>query len=128
MEIKSILTENAPSPGGHYSQAVVCNGLVFVSGQLSIDPKTGEKKLGSIEEQTEQVLNNIAAILKAANSDISRLLKVTIYISDMDFWSPVNTVYAKFMGENRPARAIIPTGLLHYGFLIEIDAIAAVND
>ena len=128
MEIKSILTENAPSPGGHYSQAVVCNGLVFVSGQLSIDPKTGEKKLGSIEEQTEQVLNNIAAILKAANSDISRLLKVTIYISDMDFWGPVNTVYAKFMGENRPARAIIPTGLLHYGFLIEIDAIAAVND
>jgi 2-iminobutanoate/2-iminopropanoate deaminase len=128
MEIKSILTENAPSPGGHYSQAVVCNGLVFVSGQLSIDPKTGEKKLGSIEEQTEQVLNNIAAILKAANSDISRLLKVTIYISDMDFWSPVNTVYAKFMGENRPARAIIPTGLLHYGFLIEIDAIAAGND
>jgi 2-iminobutanoate/2-iminopropanoate deaminase len=128
MEIKSILTEDAPSPGGHYSQAVVCNDLVFVSGQLSIDPQTGEKKLGSIEEQTEQILNNIAAILKAANSDMSRLLKVTIYISDMDFWSPVNTVYAKFMGENRPARAVVPTGLLHYGFLIEIDAIAAVND
>jgi 2-iminobutanoate/2-iminopropanoate deaminase len=128
MEIKSILTEDAPFPGGHYSQAVVCNGLVFVSGQLSIDPKSGERKLGSIEEQTEQVLNNIAAILKAANSDISRLLKVTIYVSDMDFWGSVNTVYAKFMGENRPARAVIPTGPLHYGFLIEIDAIAAVND
>src|SRR6185312_10646725 len=127
MEIKNILTEDAPFPGGHYSQAVVCNGLVFVSGQLSIDPKTGEKKLGSIEEQTEQVLNNIAAILKAANSDISRLLKVTIYVSDIEYWSAVNTVYSKFMGDNRPARAVIPTGLLHYGFLIEIDAVAAVN-
>jgi 2-iminobutanoate/2-iminopropanoate deaminase len=128
MEIKPILTENAPFPGGHYSQATVCNGLVFVSGQLSIDAKTGERKLGSIEEQTEQVLNNIAAILKAANSDVSRLLKVTIYVADIEFWSAVNTVYAKFMGENRPARAVIPTGLLHYGFLIEIDAVAAVNE
>lgn len=127
MEIKSILTENAPFPGGHYSQAIVCNGLVFVSGQLSIDPKTGEKKLGSIEEQTEQVLSNIAAILKTAGSDISHLLKVTIYVADIEMWSAVNTVYAKFMGENRPARAVIPTGLLHYGFLIEIDAVAAVN-
>jgi 2-iminobutanoate/2-iminopropanoate deaminase len=125
MEIKTINTENAPSPGGHYSQAVVYNRLVFVSGQLSIDPRTGEKKLGSIEEQTEQVLKNVAEILKGADSDLSRLLKVTIYISDISLWGAVNTVYARMMGEHRPARAVIPTRELHYGFLIEIEAIAA---
>lgn len=128
MQIKSIQTPNAPSPGGHYSQAIAYGGLVFVAGQLSIDPKTGEKKLGSIEEQTEQALRNVEAILKAANSDLSRVLKMTVYVSDIDLWGPVNTVYARIMGEHRPARAVIPTGDLHYGFLIEIDAIAAIRD
>jgi 2-iminobutanoate/2-iminopropanoate deaminase len=128
MEIKRIETKNAPAAGGHYSQAVVHNGLVFVSGQLSIDPLTGEKKLGSIEEQTEQVLKNVAEILKAANSDFSRVLKMTVYVADIELWGRVNEVYARVLGENRPARAIVPTGKLHYGFLIEIDAIAATPD
>lgn len=126
MEINLINTPNAPAPGGHYAQAVVCNGLVFVSGQLSIDPQTGEKKLGSIEQQTEQVLQNVSEILKAANSDLSRVLKMTVYVSDISFWGAVNEVYARVMGEHRPARAVIPTRDLHYGFLIEIDAIAAI--
>jgi 2-iminobutanoate/2-iminopropanoate deaminase len=125
MEINLVNTPNAPAPGGHYSQAVVCNGLVFVSGQLSIDPQTGEKKLGPIEQQTEQVLRNVSEILKAANSDLSRVLKMTVYVSDIGLWSAVNQVYARVMGEHRPARAVIPTRDLHYGFLIEIDAIAA---
>jgi 2-iminobutanoate/2-iminopropanoate deaminase len=128
MQIKSIQTPNAPSPGGHYSQAIVHGGLVFVAGQLSIDPKTGEKKLGSIEEQTEQALLNIEAILKAANSDLSRVLKMTVYVIDINLWGAVNTVYARIMGEHRPARAVIPTRDLHYGFLIEIEAIAATCD
>ena len=128
MNIKSVKTEDAPAPGGHYSQAVVHNGLAFVSGQLSIDPHTGEKKLGSIEEQTEQALKNVAAILKAANSDLSRVLKMTVYVADINLWGAVNTVYARFMGDHRPARAVIPTGELHYGFLVEIEAIAATND
>lgn len=127
MEIKAIQTNNAPTPAGHYSQAVVYNGLVFVAGQLSIDPKTGEKRLGSIEEQTEQALSNVSEILKAANSDLSRVLKMTVYVSDINLWAAVNSVYARVMGEHRPARAVIPTGDLHYGFLIEIDAIAAVT-
>ena len=126
--INRIQTPNAPKPGGHYSQAVVHNGLVFVSGQLSIDPRTGEKKLGSIEEQTEQALSNISEILKAANSDLSRVLKMTVYVSDIELWPAVNTVYARVMGDNRPARAVIPTGPLHHGFLIEIEAIAATLD
>ena len=128
MDINLVNTPNAPAPGGHYSQAVVCNGLVFVSGQLSIDPQTGERKLGSIEQQTEQVLQNVREILKAANSDLNRVLKMTLYVSDISFWSAVNEVYARVMGEHRPARAIIPTRDLHYGFLIEIDAVAAVSE
>lgn len=124
-QINPIQTSNAPKPGGHYSQAIVHNGLVFVSGQLSIDPHTGEKRIGTIEEQTEVALNNVAEILKAANSDLSHVLKMTVYVADIELWSAVNTVYARVMGEHRPARAVIPTGRLHYGFLIEIEAIAA---
>ena len=128
MNIQRVKTKDAPTPAGHYSQAVVHNGLVFVSGQLSIDPRTGEHLLGSIEEQTEQALKNVAAIVKAANSDLDRILKMTVYVADINLWAAVNTVYAKFMGEHRPARAVIPTGELHHGFLIEIDAVAAVNE
>ena len=122
MEIKRINTSTAPQPGGHYSQATVYNGLVFVAGQLSIDPRTGEKKLGSIEEQTEQALKNVHEILQAAGSDWGRVLKMTVYVSDINLWEAVNQVYSRILGEHRPARAVIPTGDLHYGFLIEIEA------
>lgn len=127
MDITPVHTQDAPAPAGHYSQAVVYNGLVFVAGQLAIDPHTGEKRLGSIEEQTEQALKNVGEILKAAGSDLSRVLKMTVYISDIDLWGRVNETYARVLGEHRPARAVIPTRELHHGFLIEIDAVAAVN-
>src|SRR5215212_4281045 len=127
MEITTIHTQDAPTPAGHYSQAVVYNGLVFVAGQLAVDPRTGEKRLGSIEEQTEQALRNVAAILKAAGSDFSRVLKMTVYVSDIQLWERVNETYARVLGEHRPARAVIPTGELHHGFLIEIDAVAATT-
>ncbi|MGH9959456.1 MAG: RidA family protein [Pyrinomonadaceae bacterium] len=127
MEIRNINTPNAPQPAGHYSQAVAYNNLVFVAGQLAIDPRTGEKKPGSIEEQTEQALRNVEAILKAANSDLSRVLKMTVYISDIELWGAVNSVYARVMGDHRPARAVIPTRELHHGFLIEIEAVAATS-
>ena len=127
MDIKRINTPNAPKPAGHYSQATVYNGLVFVAGQLSIDPATGAHKIGTIEEQTEQALNNVHAILQAAGSDWSRVLKMTVYVADINLWEAVNQVYARILGEHRPARAVIPTGPLHHGFLIEIDAIAATD-
>ena len=127
MEIKRINTTNAPKAGGHYSQATVYNGLVFVAGQLSIDPATGEHKFGSIEEQTEQALNNVHAILLAAGSDWDRVLKMTVYVADINLWEAVNKIFAKVLGENRPARAVIPCGPLHHGFLIEIEAIAATD-
>jgi 2-iminobutanoate/2-iminopropanoate deaminase len=126
MEIKRINTPNAPQPAGHYSQATVHNGLVFVAGQLSIDP-SGEKKLGPIEEQTEQALNNVHAVLNAAGSDWDRVLKMNISIADINLWDAFNKVYARVLGENRPARAVIPCGPLHHGFLIEIEAIAATD-
>ena len=127
MDIKRINTPNAPKAGGHYSQATVYNGLVFVAGQLSIDPATGAHKIGTIEEQTELALNNVHAILQAAGSDWNRVLKMTVYVADINLWEAVNKVYARILGEHRPARAVIPTGPLHYGFLIEIDAIAATD-
>ena len=128
MDIKRINTPNAPKAGGHYSQATVYNGLVFVAGQLSIDPATGEHKIGTIEEQTELALNNVHAILQAAGSDWGRVLKMTVYVADINLWEAVNKVYIKVLGEHKPARAVIPTGPLHYGFLIEIEAVAATGD
>src|SRR5678816_3863196 len=103
MQIEKINTPNAPQPAGHYSQAIKYNGLVFVAGQLSIDPQTGEKRLGSIDEQTEQALNNVHAILRAAGSDWDRVLKMNISVADINLWEAVNKVYSQVLGENRPA-------------------------
>src|SRR5262245_23342310 len=125
--IASVSTTHAPSPAGHYSQAIVHNGTVYVAGQLPIDPVTGERTLGGIEEQTEQALKNVAAVLEAAGSDLAHVLKVTIFVSDIEQWSKVNAVYARFFGDHKPARSVVPTRELHYGFLIEIDAVAAVR-
>ena len=127
MDIEYIQTPDAPAPAGHYSQATVHNGIVYVSGQLSIDSRTGERLLGSIDAQTRQVLDNISAILKASGSHLSRVLKMTIYVSDIGLWDAVNSAYMEVMGDHRPARAVVPTSSLHYGFQIEIEAIAAVN-
>lgn len=121
--MQSILTERAPKPGGHYSQAMVHGDLIFVAGQLAITA-TGEKLNGPIEQQTLQALKNLRAILQAAGSDIDHVLKTTVFISDIELWGKVNTVYAEFFGGHRPARSIVPVKELHYGFLIEIEAIA----
>ena len=124
--MKSVKTDKAPAPGGHYSQAIVHNGLVYVSGQLPVDPKTGEKQTGSMEDQTRLVLKNLSAILEASGSNLGSVLKVTVYIADISLWGNVNEVYAEVFGNHRPARAIVPTRDLHFGFKIEVDAVAAV--
>jgi 2-iminobutanoate/2-iminopropanoate deaminase len=127
-KVIDISTPNAPQPAGHYAQAIVHDGLVYVSGQLPVDPVSGEKRLGSIEEQAEQALKNVSAILKAAGSDLDHVLKTTVYVSDIGLWGRVNAVYAMFFGDHRPARAVVPTRELHYGFQVEIEAIAAIAD
>ena len=121
--MQSILTDKAPKPGGHYSQAMVHGDLVFVAGQLATTI-TGERLTGPIEQQTLQALLNLRAILEAAGSDINHVLKTTVFIADIELWGKVNTVYSEFFGDHRPARSIVPTKELHYGFLIEIEAIA----
>jgi reactive intermediate/imine deaminase len=126
--MKKVETFGAPAAVGHYSQGVVHNGLVFVSGQVATDPQTGERVTGSIEEQTTRALRNVEAVLKAAGSDLSSVLKMTIYVSDIEYWSAVNATYAKIMGVHRPARAIIPVGEFSDGLKIEIDAIASVKE
>ncbi|WP_018618857.1 RidA family protein [Spirosoma luteum] len=121
-----IQTPDAPAPGGHYSQAVVHNGLVFLSGILPITP-TGEKlSQATISDQSRQVLANLDAILRAAGCTRESVLKTTIYIADIDAWGAVNQLYAQFFGEHRPARSVVPCSPLHYGFGIELEAIAAL--
>ncbi len=122
-----IHTPTAPAPAGHYSQAIVHGGLVIVAGQQPNDPARPEQAGGSIEQQTEQVLRNVGAILKAAGSGLDRVVQMTIYISGISLWGRVNTVYTRVMGHHRPARAVVPTRDLHYGYQIEIQAIAATS-
>jgi 2-iminobutanoate/2-iminopropanoate deaminase len=121
-----ISTSEAPVPAGHYSQGVVHNGVIYVAGQLAIVPGQTEHRVGSITEQTEQTLRNVKAILRAAGSDLDRVLQMTIYISDISLWGEVNAIYQKVMGAHRPARAVVPVKDLHHGYQIEIQAIAAV--
>ncbi len=124
----SISTPEAPTPAGHYSQAIVHNGCVYVAGQLPIVPGQKEHRVGTIEEQTAQVFANIAAVLRAAGSDLSRMLQVTVYVSDMELWGRFNAAYASLMGDHRPARAVVPVNALHYGYHIEVQVIAALNE
>ena len=119
-----ITTENAPAAGGHYSQAVVHNGFVFVAGQLAFVPGQKEHRPGSITDQTERTLRNIEAILQAAGSGLEKVVQMTIYVSDMEMWGDVNATYMRIMGSHKPARAIVPVKELHYGYGIEIQAIA----
>lgn len=125
--MKLVLTPNAPVPAGHYSQAIVHQGVVYVAGQLPIQPGQKEHVLSSIEEQTRQTLANLDAILLAAGSSRDKVLRVTVYVSDVGHWAQVNAVYAEYFGAHRPARTVVPVGKLHYGYEIELDAIAALE-
>lgn len=122
-----INTPNAPAPGGHYSQAVVHNGQVYLSGILPITPSGEKLSQATITEQTEQILANLDAILLAAGSQREKVLKVTVFISDINAWGTVNQIYAEFFGDHRPARSVVPCSPLHYGFGIELEAIAILE-
>lgn len=123
-----IQVPGTPAPAGHYSQAVVSHGLAFISGILPVDLRTGEKVTDAdLSRQTEIVLANLIDTLHAAGSDLSRVVRTTVYITDVADWPTVNAIYARTFGLHRPARTIVPTGPLHYGALIELDAIAEVT-
>ena len=125
--IKSILTHSAPTPAGHYSQAVVHAGLVYVAGQLPLDPRSGQLVENEIEAQTTRVLENIQAVLRAAGSSLADVLRVTIYVTDIAHWPKVNAVYARYFGDHRPARTVTTAPVLHHGALLEAEAIARLT-
>lgn len=124
--IERVQTETAPRPVGPYAQAVVCGGLVFVSGQVALDPKTGRPRGETIEEQSELALANLGAVLRAAGSGVDRLLRVTVFLADMGDFGRFNPVYERFLGPARPARTTVQAGGLPLGLRVEVDAIAAV--
>ena|SRR2546421_12366207 len=126
--MKTIQPPDQPQPKGHYSPGIVHDGLIYVSGQLPMDLKTREPFAGDIELQTELALRNVEAVLQAAGSDLNHVLQFTIYMSDIGLWGEVNAVYARIMGDHRPARAIVPVNDLHLGTKIEIQAIAAEKE
>jgi len=124
--MQPVYTDAAPAPAGHYSQGYIHNDRVFVSGQLPLKPDSDNSEPGDIEQQTRQCLHNVSEILKAAGSDLSKVIKVTVYISDITLWDRVNKVYAEMFGNHKPARAVVPTRDLHFGCKVEIEAVAVL--
>jgi len=122
--INCIDPRDSAAPGGHYSHAAVAGGFVFVSGQLPIAPDGSKLADASFEEQTRQVLDNVARALVAAGSCIDKLVQVRVYVTDIALWPQFNTLYAAWAGAARPARAVVPVPVLHYGFKIEVEAVA----
>lgn len=114
-----------PKSNGHYSQCVEHNGMLYLSGQLPLDPETRQMPVG-IVKQTEQVLKNVERILHEAGSSKEKVLQVRVYIPHIDDWSTVNGVYAEFFGNHKPARCVIPTRNLHFDALIEVEATAYI--
>ena len=127
-EAIEIRTEDAPAPVGPYSQAIRSEGIVFVSGQIPLDPRTGKIVEGEIEDETRQVLANLRAVLDAAGAGLDRVLKTTVYLTDMALFPRVNAVYAEtFVSDPSPARATVEVRALPLGARVEIDAVARVR-
>jgi 2-iminobutanoate/2-iminopropanoate deaminase len=120
-----ITTPNAPQAIGPYSQAIVHNGLVYLSGQIPLDPASGQLIEGDLAAQTERVLANIAAVLEAAGSSPSLVLKTTVFLKNMSDFPKMNGAYARFFGDHRPARSTVEAARLPRDVQIEIDCIAA---
>ncbi len=126
MTRKSVSTDKAPKAIGPYSQGVVANGFVFCSGQIPANPETGEISTGSITEQTRRVLKNISAVLEAAGSSMKKVVKVTVFLLDMNDFTEMNEEYAKWFPEDPPARAAVQVARLPKNARVEIQAIAVV--
>ncbi len=120
-----IKTDQAPAAIGPYEQAIRLGNMLYSSGQIALDPKTGDFLSGEIEAETELTLNNVQAILKAAGMDMSNVVKTNVYLADMNHFARMNGVYEKFFGESKPARACVQVAALPKGAKVEIDVIAA---
>lgn len=127
VDITTVLTDRAPAPAGHYVQATVCGGMAYVSGQLPVRPDGTHAPDASFEDQVNQALDNLLAVATAAGSSPQRLVRVTAYIVGVENWPKFNAIYAARLGDIRPARTVVPVPELHYGYLVEVDAVAAVD-
>ena len=125
--MKTISTAHAPAAIGPYAQGNIAGGLLFASGQIPLDPETGEIVGSTIEEQTAQVMKNVAAILEAAGTDFDHVVKTTCFLNDMNDFAAFNAEYAKSFGEVRPARSAVAVEKLPRGALVEVEVIAEVN-
>lgn len=128
MSMKSIHTNQAPAAIGPYSQAIEANGMIFASGQIPIDPATGQFVEGGIQEQTRQALTNARKILQAAGTDMENVIKTTVYLSDINNFAAMNEVYAQFFTEPFPARSAVAVKDLPKGALVEIEVLAIKPD
>lgn len=126
--MRTISTPEAPAPAGHYSQALVSNGVAYVAGQLPIDPANPQRRVEGFEAQARQVIANVLAIVAAAGGGPETLLRATVYVTDIAHWPDFNRIYAEMLGAHKPARTVVPVPVLHYGYLVEMDAIAAVGE
>lgn len=124
MTLQAVSTTDAPQAIGPYSQAIVHNGIVYCSGQIALLPDSGEFLNGTVEEQTHQVLQNLRAVLEAAGSNLSGIIRTTIYLQNLENFAKVNEVYASYLSKPYPARATVEVAKLPRGALVEIDAIA----
>jgi 2-iminobutanoate/2-iminopropanoate deaminase len=121
---ETVTTENAPGAIGPYSQAVKAGGMVFCSGQIPIDPLTGEFVSEAVSEQTEQVLKNLSEVLKAAGTSLDHVVKTTVFLADMNDFAEMNEVYGRFFSDNKPARATVQAAGLPRDARVEIECIA----
>jgi 2-iminobutanoate/2-iminopropanoate deaminase len=120
-------TDKAPAAIGPYSQGIIANGLLFTAGQIAIDPATGQVIDGGVAEQTERALKNLGAVLESAGSSWTNVVKTTVFLKDMRDFPTVNEVYARMIGDARPARSTVAVGGLPRDVLVEIDAVAVVT-
>ena len=125
--LKGVSTPAAPAAIGPYSQGIVAGNLVFISGQLPIDPETGDFVKGGIEEKTHRVLMNIKAIVEAAGADLSQVVKTTIFLADLSHFSAVNKVYSEYFSDAFPARSTVQVSALPKGAEIEVEAVVYVS-
>lgn len=121
-----VATDDAPKAIGPYSQAVVANGVVYTSGQIALDPASGNLVTESFEAQAHRVFKNLDAVLRASGSDFSRVLKATVYLSDLANFQALNTIYAEYFGTHKPARSTVGVAQLPKGAAVEIDLIALI--
>ena len=127
MSLDFVSTRGAPKAIGPYSQAVQANGFLFTAGQVALDPDKGELVGGGISEQTTRALENLRAILVAAGSDFSQVVKTTVFLVDMADFGPMNDVYSRAFGDHRPARSTVAVAALPRGARVEIEVIAVVS-